>query len=102
MPALTLPAVRAASNAARILTACNWCPTKLPYQEAQQAGWVAWRTGDTHRYACPSCYHTLAADTGPQSEASPPQSALEPVSTVPAIPVSAHKLNTTTTITDAT
>jgi hypothetical protein len=70
--ALTLPAVRKpASRAGVILTACNWCPNKAPYHEAQQAGWVAWPTEDTHRYACPSCYHTLAADAGAQLDASP-------------------------------
>jgi hypothetical protein len=69
MPALTLPQVRSASNAARILTACNWCPTKVPYQEAKQAGWVAWFTGDTHRYACPSCYPALASNAGQLSKA---------------------------------
>lgn len=63
MSALKLTPVRVPrSSAGRLLTRCNWCPTKLPYHEAQQAGWVAWFTGDTHRYACPSCYKNLTAE----------------------------------------
>lgn len=83
MPVLKLPPVRPASNAGRILTSCHWCPTKLPYQDAQQAGWVAWPTGDTHRYACPSCYHTLAAKTGSLVDASLPEQAFRSHSDCP-------------------